>query len=215
MFSVIFDMDGTLLDTQRICGPAWEYAGLLQGICGVGAHLKNVCGMNNYGSDKYLTDNFPGIDVKKFKDDARQYIQENGIVTLKKGAGELIDFLKANGIKIGLASGTSRPSVMHHLNEVDIADAFDAMVCGTEVENGKPAPDIFLKTAQLLGTSPEDCFVFEDSENGIIAAHKAGMKCIGVPDMVQFSGQVRALMFKELVSLDEAIPIFEKSLLTK
>lgn len=209
MVGVIFDMDGTLLDTQRICCPAWEYAGLLQGVKGVGSHIVNVCGMNKYGSDKYLKDNFPFIDIEKFRNDARDYIQQNGIVTLKKGAKELFDFLRSKGVKIGLASGTSRPSVMHHLTEVGFENSFDAIVCGTEVENGKPAPDIFLKTAELLGVAPENCFVFEDSQNGIRAGHSAGMKCIGIADIVPFTDEVKPLMFRELSSLDEAIEIFK------
>ena len=210
MFSVIFDMDGTLLDTQRICIPAWEYAGLLQGYKGVGSHIRNVCGMNKNGSDAYLKKNFPDIDVEKFKADAKQYISENGIVTFKKGAKELIGFLKQNNIKIGLATGTSRPSVMHHLNEVDATDWFDAIVCGTEVQNGKPEPDVFLKAAQLLSVKTEECFVFEDSENGIKAGSAAGMKCIGIADIVPFSEKIKPLMFKELESLDEAIEILKK-----
>lgn len=210
MFSVIFDMDGTLLDTQRICIPAWEYAGLLQGYKGVGSHIRNVCGMNKNGSDAYLKNNFPDIDVEKFKADAKQYISENGIVTLKKGAKELIGFLKQNNIKIGLATGTSRPSVMHHLNEVDATDWFDAIVCGTEVQNGKPEPDVFLKAAQLMSVEPKECFVFEDSENGIKAGSAAGMKCIGIADIVPFSKKIKPLMFKELESLDEAIEILKK-----
>ena len=210
MFSVIFDMDGTLLDTQRICIPAWEYAGLLQGYKGVGDHIVNVCGMNKNGSNAYLKQNFPDMDIEKFRTAERQYIDENMIVTFKKGAEKLISFLKQNNVKIGLASGTSRPSVMHHLNEVDAVDYFDAIVCGTEVENGKPAPDVFLKTAELMGVKPENCFVFEDSANGIRAGAKAGMKCIGIADIVPFSEDIKALMFKELLSLDEAIEIFKK-----
>lgn len=212
MFSVIFDMDGTLLDTQRITIPAWEYAGLLQGHKGMGSHIKNVCGMNKNGSDGYLKKNFPDIDLEKFKTAARQYIEENGIVTFKKGAEQVIDFLKQNNIKIGLATGTSRPSVMHHLNEVDALDTFDAVVCGTEVENGKPAPDVFLKAAELLGANPSDCFVFEDSENGIRAGHGAGMKCIGIADIVPFGDDVKPLMFKELNDLSEAVEIFKKEI---
>lgn len=212
MFSVIFDMDGTLLDTQRICVPAWEYAGLRQGISGMGAHIKNVCGMNQNGSDKYLTDNFQGLDLIQFKKDFHQYIEENLVVRFKLGAEELIDFLRENNIKIGLASGTSRPSVLHHLNEVGITDIFDAIVCGTEVENGKPAPDVFLKTAQLMGVEPENCFVFEDSANGIKSGNAAGMKCIGIPDMVPFGEETKKLMFTELSNLSEAIEIFKEYL---
>ena len=209
MFSVIFDMDGTLLDTQRICIPAWEYAGKEQGVKGMGDHIANVCGMNKYGSDKYLADNFPNIDLEKFRTDSRNYIIENLVVSFKSGAKELLDFLKKNGIKIGLASGTSRGSVMHHLNEVGVADFFDAIVCGTEVKKGKPEPDIFLQTASLLGVKPQDCFVFEDSANGIKAGHSAGMKCIGIADIVPFSDEVKMLMYKELSSMEEAIEIFD------
>jgi len=210
MFAVIFDMDGTLLDTQRICIPAWEYAGLLQGYKAVGDHIVNVCGMNKNGSNEYLKRNFPGIDIDEFDKAAGQYINENLIVTFKKGAQELIGFLKQNNIKIGLASGTSRASVMHHLNEVDVTDSFDAIVCGTEVENGKPAPDVFLKTAELLGVEPGNCFVFEDSENGIRAGVAAGMKCIGIADLVPFSEDIKSLMFKELSNMTQAIEIFKE-----
>ena len=210
MRSVIFDMDGTILDTQRICSPAWEYAGLLQGRCGMGAHLVKVCGMNRNGSDRYITETFPEIDLQKFRADSRRYIEENGIVTFKEGAKELLLFLKENNVKIALATGTSRESVMHHLKEVYSEDLFDALVCGTEVENGKPAPDIFLKAAELLSAKPEDCFVFEDSANGIIAGYKAGMKCVGVPDIVAFGDEIKKLMTAELKSLSEAISLLKE-----
>lgn len=209
MFSVIFDMDGTLLDTQKICIDGWEHAGKLQGFEGIGEHLQNVCGMNRLGSDKYLSDTFPTLDVEKFRTDEREFYKENMIVRYKKGAKEILDFLKDNGIKIGLASGTSRPSVMHHLNEVDAVHYFDAIVCGTDVENGKPAPDVFLKAAEIMGVSPSDCYIFEDSENGILSGHNAGMKCIGVPDMVEFKTKIKELMEYEFETIDEAIEIFK------
>ena len=209
MFSVIFDMDGTLLDTQRICLDGWEHAGKIQGFIGISKHLKNVCGMNRLGSDKYLADTFPTLDVKKFRADEREFYKENMVVRYKKGAKEILDFLKENGIKIGLASGTSRPSVTHHLNEVDATHYFDAIVCGTDVENGKPAPDVFLEAARIMGVLPSDCYIFEDSDNGIIAGHRAGMKCIGVPDMVDFKPETKELMLYEFKTIDEAIEKFE------
>ena len=80
---------------------------------------------------------------------------------------------------------------------------------GHDVQNGKPAPDIFLLAAEKLGVAPESCFVFEDSANGIRAGHSAGMKCIGVPDIVPFSDDIKKLMLAELGSLSEAIELLK------
>lgn len=209
MFSVIFDMDGTLLDTQRICIPAWDYAGELQGFKNIGKHIPNVCGMNQNGWSQYLKNNFEGLDLEVFIQNARQYILDNGKVEYKKGAKELITFLKQNNIKIGIASGSSRNSVEHHLNEVNASDIFDATVAGNEIDNGKPAPDIFLLTAEKMGVNPQDCFIFEDSENGIKAGYAAGMKCIGIPDIVDFSDATKKIMFKQLEDLSQAIEILK------
>ena len=211
MFSVIFDMDGTLLDTQRICFPAWDYAGEKQGFKNAGSLMTMVCGMNINGSNAILRKHLPQVDVEKFRADAREYIVNNLVVKFKDGAKELLYYLKERGIKIGLATGTARPSTEHHLKEVGVLDMFDAIICGTEVENGKPAPDIFLETARKMGVKPEDCFVFEDSQNGVIAAHKAGMKCIGIADVVPFNDSTKALMYCELNNMYQAIEIFEKS----
>lgn len=209
MFSVIFDMDGTLLDTQKICIPAWEYAGEKQGIKNMGKCIYEVCGMNEIGWSKYITDRFPSIDLPTFKQDQRSYIIENGKVVFKQGAHELLKFLKANNIKTALASGSSRASIEHHLKEVQATDCFDVTVGGHDVQNGKPAPDIFLLAAERLGVTPQSCFVFEDSANGIRAGYRAGMKCIGVPDIVPFSDDVKKLMFAELSSLIEAIELLK------
>lgn len=212
MFSVIFDMDGTLLDTQRIYIPAWEYAGNKQGIANMGKHICNVCGMNETGWTSYLKDNFPELDIASFKNDVIHYISENGTVCFKKGAEELLDFLKDNGIKTAIASGSSTASIMHHLEELDALGYFDAIAGGTDVENSKPAPDVFLKAASLLDANPEECFVLEDSANGILAGSAAGMKCIGIPDIVQFQDELKKLMFAEVTDLSETIPIFKKYL---
>ena len=209
MFSVIFDMDGTLLDTQRICIPAWDYAGEKQGFKNMGQHIPYVCGMNKNGSLNYLKTNFPTLDTDAFAVTARQYILDNGKVEYKPGAEELLAFLKQNNIKIGLASGTSRISVEHHLNEVKAIDVFDAIIAGTEVQNGKPEPDVFLLCAEKMGVKPEDCFVFEDSENGIKAGVAAGMKTIGIPDVVNFSAATKQILFKELENLHQAIEVLK------
>ena len=212
MFSVIFDMDGTLFDTQRIFIPAWDTVGEKYGIQNMGKYLPNVCGTNPKGSEDYLRENFPQIDIAEFKTAVREYVVKNIVVKFMPGAEELLNYLKEKGIKVALATGTSRESTKHHLKEAGIENYFDATVCGNEIAKGKPAPDIFIRAAELLGVSPSDCFVFEDSLNGIKAGYNAGMKCIGVPDIVTFTDDDRKMMFAEIKSLDKAIEIFDKIL---
>ena len=210
MFSVIFDMDGTLLDTQRICTPAWEYSGRCQGIVGMGEYLPYVCGMNREGWSKYILERHPNIDVEKFNKVTREYIIKYGKITYKKGAHELLEYLRGRKVRIALASGSSRASITHHINEVGAMHYFDAIVGGDDVERGKPAPDVFLRAAEQIGAIAEDCFVFEDSANGVRAAHNAGMKAFGIPDIVAFDSEVKKLLFMELEHLGQAIEIFEK-----
>ena len=210
MFSVIFDMDGTLLDTQKVVISAWDYAGENQGIVGVGNEIPNVCGMNKIGWSNYLRNKFPKLDINSFIIDAGQYISENLVVKFMPGAEKLLKFLKKNNVKIALASGSSLNSVMHHLNEVSAVEYFDAIVGGNEVINGKPAPDIFLLAAERLGVKPCECYVFEDSSNGIKAAYNAGMKPIGVPDIAKLDSETKKILFAEIGQLDEAIAVFEK-----
>ncbi len=209
MISVIFDMDGTLLDTQQICIPAWEKAGQNQGFIGIGNDIPNVCGMNIIGWTAYLNKKYPTLNADKFNKEMREYIVANQVVKYREGAAELLDFLKQSGIKIGLASGSSRPSVMHHLNEVGATDYFCAITAGTEVDNGKPAPDIFLLTAEKMGVKPYDCIVFEDSANGVRAAAAAGMRCIGFPDIAPLN-DVHDLLFDEVDNLENAIDILKE-----
>lgn len=209
MFSVIFDMDGTLFDTQRICIPAWDWAGKQQGFNNVGEHIPAVCGRNEAGWSKYLNDIFPTMDVPRFAADAREYVVKNLVVKYMPGAEEVVKFLKFKGVKLAIASGTARDIINHHLDAVDGTDYFDVAVGGSDVKNGKPAPDIFLLAAQKLGVDPSECYVLEDSANGIKAAFAAGMMPIGIPDIVQFSDEIKALETEEFSSMFEALQYFK------
>ncbi len=209
MFSVIFDMDGTLLDTERICVPAWNHAGEKQGFHNVGKHIPAVCGTTAADSSRYLADTYPTMDVPTFKQDVRDYIEKHMVVQYKPGAEQLLRFLKENDVKLALASGSSHASIEHHLKAVGATDYFDVVVSGADVPNGKPAPDVFLLTARKLGVDPRECYVIEDSQNGIKAAVCAGMRCIGVPDIVQFSDEIKHLLTAEFNSLHEALVFFQ------
>ncbi len=208
MFSVIFDMDGTLFDTQRICIPAWDWAGENQGISNMGKHVPIICGMNNDNCYKYVLKHYPDIDIDRFNIDVHKYYKDNLVVKFMPGIEQLLLFLKENGIRMGLASGSSNESINHHLKAVGADKFFEVAVSSDDVARCKPDPDVFLKTAELMGVEPKDCFVFEDSVNGIKAANAAGMKCIGIPDIVDFSDEVNDMLFMKLKTADEIIPVF-------
>lgn len=212
MFSVIFDMDGTLTDTQRVCMDAWDHAGELQGFKNAGESIRYVLGMNKEGWEAYLAEHYEGIDLLAFDKAMREYIINSGAPELKKGTKEILDFLKQNGVKMAVASGSDRYEIDWKLGETGILLYFDALAGGEEVEHCKPAPDVFLLAAERLGVEPTNCFVFEDSSLGIKAGYAAGMKPIGVADVAPFTDEAKAIMFKELNSLDEAIPILKEYL---
>ena len=212
LFSVIFDMDGTLLDTQRICISAWDFGGEKQGYKNLGNLIPRVCGMNEAGWQSVLLAEAPGLDLELFLKDIHEYYVEHSVVKAKEGMFELLDFLKSHGVKMAVASGTRMSTIKRNFNEINALDYFDAIVGGDMVENGKPAPDVFLIAAQKMGAAPEDCFVFEDSENGMKAAKAAGMRCFSVPDVGIISSKTKETLFASLDKLSDAIEIFEKML---
>lgn len=211
-FCVIFDMDGTLLDTQRIYVDAWDLAGEHQGLPNLGRHIAFVCGMNEIGWGNFLAERYPSLDLPTFKREVVDYVTAHLEVKFMPGAQETLDFLKQEGVPIAVASGTDTPTVRAHMEHLNAAHYFDAFIGGEQVQNGKPAPDIFLKAAEALGYAPEDCFVVEDSANGIRAGYAAGMKCIGIPDLAIFDEDVHKMLFAKLTDLSQTIPLFEHEL---
>lgn len=96
------------------------------------------------------------------------------------GVRELLTHLQSEGLAIGLASSSMRKNVRAVLRKSGLEPFFDPVVCGEDVNNGKPAPDIFLRAAGLMRTPPDQCLVIEDSANGVRAAKAAGMACVGL-----------------------------------
>ena len=96
--------------------------------------------------------------------------------------GRVFDYLKSVGCKISLATSTSSQTALKIMKKINLYDKFDAFVCGDDVKNGKPNPEVFLIAAKKLGLEPVDCVAFEDSINGIKSAHAAGMTTVMVPN---------------------------------
>jgi len=123
----------------------------------------------------------------------------------KPGIRPLFDWLTAAGIPIALATSTSEKSAMWMIERAGLSKYFSAYAFGSEVEKGKPEPDIFLLARNRLGEMiPEECAVFEDSPAGIRAASRAGMRPVFVMDMIRPEPEVLSLIWKEIETLDQA-----------
>ena len=185
--AVIFDMDGVIFDTERVYLEIWKSVFEKYGykmtkelyITVMGTGRKNVIKtfLENFGDD------LPIEKMYEEKDNQLFYIIENQGIPLKKGVKELFSMLKEKNYKIALATSAKRDRVEKQIKDKWLKESFDAIVCGDDVEKGKPSPDIFLKAAKEIDVEPEDCFVVEDSPAGIKAAFSGGMKGIHVEDL--------------------------------
>lgn len=205
--AVIFDMDGVLIDSERISFQCFqevfkEYNYKIDEPFYLKLIGRNVKSIKVIMEEEYGAD-FPfDIIYRKKADLAREVTNKNGVI-VKPGVHELLDYLNRENYKIAVASSTRKERVLELLEEAKIKDKVDYIIGGDQVENSKPNPEIFLKAAKGLDIKPENCMVIEDSDAGITAAHAAKMIGIHVPDMKFLEDENKNLAFKICGSLSE------------
>ena len=212
MKNIIFDMDGVLFDTEKLTFSIWKKIAAQYGFPGIEELYPTLIG-NNY-PDMVATfkakcsGDFPFQEmIQKAYGTLRETIDRNG-PPLMPYVNELLSFLHDGGYHIALASSTRTELVKKELSMAKIDHYFHRIVCGDQVTHGKPAPDIFLKACEQLGTAPEEAYVIEDSENGIRAAYAAKTRPIMVPDLVQPSPEVQKMCYRILPDLHQVKQFF-------
>lgn len=186
--AVLFDMDGTVFDTERIYYRAWMsaakavgFAGdmdaVMQRIFGVSEHDIGIYFRKTYGSD-FPFDRMQAIRAELIAEE----IERNG-VPLKEGVPEVFDAIASRGIVLALVSSAPRFRIDDFLRRTDLQSVFSHIVSGDRVAQSKPSPDIFLLAAREMGVPPSACLVAEDSHNGVLAARAAGMRVALIPDL--------------------------------
>ena len=193
--AAIFDMDGLLLDTERIALLAFLEACEHFGI-GAQTEVFTRCLGTNEALGMAILE--AGLEGKADHLEFRRVWESRYVasitsrpVPLKDGASELLEHLAALSMPLAVATSSNTPRARQKLRDAGILDRFAAVVGGDQVPRSKPDPDIYLKAAAILGVAPAMCLALEDSENGVRAALSSGMTVIQIPDLVEPAPHVR------------------------
>ena len=205
----VFDMDGLMIDSERLVYSIWQEMLDEDGKKFNLDIFKKTIGLRREDSCEYYKSVYgDDFDYSAYKAESRiryfKRIEKNG-VPVKKGLYEIFDYLKSVGCKISLATSTSSQTALKIMKKINLYDKFDAFVCGDDVKNGKPDPEVFLIAAKKLGLEPVDCVAFEDSINGIKSAHAAGMTTVMVPDLLEPTDEIKPMIDFLCTDLSEAI----------
>lgn len=209
MKAVVFDMDGVLFDTEVLCMKSWMAVAERNGLQGMAEVFPRCIGLNSNDSRRIVLDAYgEDFDYPRFREQAaawqREYLEKNGL-PVKPGMEELLEWVKASGYRVGLASSTRSSSVFSHLEQAGIRDFFSVVITGDMVEHSKPRPDIYLLACRELGVEPWEAYAIEDSPNGIRSAYAAGMHGVMVPDMIPPDEEMRRLSKVILKDLREVL----------
>ncbi len=203
--AVIFDMDGTLLDTEAV------FRTIVFDVCGgLGYEMTDAVHLGMVGSSHEVTNallveaygvSFPyALFDEQCRTIMRSRLEE--AVPVKRGALEILDELRGRGIPAAVATSSKSHHAIPHLERAGLLGHFETIVTRDDVTHPKPHPEPYLTAARRLGIEPDRCLAIEDSHAGVRAAHAAGMQTVMVPDLVHPSDEVRELCAAVMESLD-------------
>lgn len=214
--AVVLDMDGLLLDTERLSRRAWLAGGEDMGVALPLETLTTIIGRRRAEVEaEFRAALGAGFDVGRlYTRHAVHYADQLERVSAeelrKPGVLELLAWLAVAGIPAGIATSTLAAGAATKLARAGLGNRFSVVVTGEQVPRSKPAPDIFLEAARRMGVAATECVAFEDSDLGLEAAMAAGMRAVAVPDLKPLPAATTDRALAVLHSLRDAVPLLEQ-----
>lgn len=209
--AVILDLDGLMIDTERVAREGWRQAAFELGHTVDEALLRRVKGRTPGDARRILMnaldEGFPYEEIRRRRDVHLREALERGDIEAMDGLPTLLAAIDRLGLRRAIATSGPRELTRLKLAALGLRARLDVVVCGDDIERGKPAPDIFLEAARRLEVDPSYCVVIEDSDPGARAADAAGMRVLVVPEYDKPAADVVALAWRVLPSLDAAADI--------
>lgn len=215
--AVIFDMDGVLFDSERIYSKAW-----IEGAARCGYRVEeafyddHLRGISSHGGEMRLVQEFgANFPLERFRAETLSVFNsliEKDSIPLTKGAMELLELLQRRNIPKAIGTSACREEMLRHFAVHDLTTFFPVIVTLDDTGRAKPAPDIFLEAGRRLEVSPHSALVLEDSPNGILAAHRAGMMPVLIGGVKSASEEISALAVGTFSDLAEFTDTMNASL---
>ncbi len=210
--AAIFDMDGLLLDTERVCMQVFKQACETVNQPFYEDIYLSIIGRNAAGIDAVFREVY-GEHLDELHDEWRKSydaIVKHQAIPVKQGVVELLEWLNENNVPTAVATSTHKEVAAIKLKLAGLDKYFDGLTCGCEVSHGKPDPEIYLLAASRLNVDASQCIAFEDSNNGVRAAVAANMTTFQIPDLVEPCDEVKALKPIILPSLHDALSYLKR-----
>lgn len=213
MNTILFDMDGTLFDTEKHYQWAWHKA-----IADAGYELdaSEVLKLRSLGAP-YNVAQFQEwfgeeVDYRAIRQERVDLMKDMLAheIPLKPQVPQTLEKLRQMGYSMAVVTATAQEQAVSNLKLAELLPFFDHVISASMVKRGKPAPDVYLYACEVLGVQPENCYAVEDSPNGVMSAHAAGCRTIMIPDLSQPDAELSRLLYRKLDTFGELINILKK-----
>lgn len=213
MNTILFDMDGTLFDTEKHYQWAWRKA-----IADAGYELdaSEVLKLRSLGAP-YNVAQFQEwfgeeVDYRAIRQERVDLMKDMLAheIPLKPQVPQTLEKLRQMGYSMAVVTATAQEQAVSNLKLAGLLPFFDHVISASMVKRGKPAPDVYLHACEVLGVQPENCYAVEDSPNGVMSAHAAGCRTIMIPDLSQPDAELSRLLYRKLDTFGKLINILKK-----